>query len=255
MDLRERKAGLSTRHPWEVVRAGFFSDLVARFLPRGGDVLDVGAGDGYVADQLARTLPPGTAVTCVDKYSDADIGALEQRAPSLSFARELPTQQFDAVLLLDVVEHVDDEVSFLRDMSMHLQPTGIAVISVPAFPSLYTQHDVALGHYRRYTTESLGHVVRSAGLTIRAQGSLFASLVLPRFISKAVELVRGIESKPSAHLDASISNGVNTWSRGRLVTAGTIRALQLDAAACALAARCRIPTPGLSMWAVCERAT
>jgi 2-polyprenyl-3-methyl-5-hydroxy-6-metoxy-1,4-benzoquinol methylase len=256
MDLRERKAGLSTRHPWEVVRAGFFSDLVARFLPRGGDVLDLGAGDGYVAGQLARILSPGSTVTCVDSnYSDADIAALERRAPSVSFASEVPPRRFDAVLLLDVIEHVVDDVSLIRTISKQLAAPGIVVISVPAFPSLYTQHDVALGHYRRYTARSLGSVVRAAGLAVRAQGSLFASLVVPRLLSKVLERARGIDSEPSAQLHASISNGVNTWSRGRLISAGTIRALQLDAAACALAARWRIPAPGLSVWAVCEQPT
>ena len=69
-------------------------------------VLDVGAGDGYLATALFADLPAGSRLVCVDSnYSDADLETYRASAPAnLSFVRERPRDRYDVILLLDVLE-------------------------------------------------------------------------------------------------------------------------------------------------------
>jgi SAM-dependent methyltransferase len=260
MDLRERPTKMSTRYPWETVRARFFSRLLAGPLPSSQPVrvLDVGAGDAFVAGTMLDALPRGSSVTCVDsEYTEEHLATLTQGSSQggLSFARACPDQQFDVIVLLDVLEHVPDDRAFLSEfVHRRLRRNGLLLVSVPAHQALYTQHDVALGHYRRYSSSELRHVVESAGLTIRTSGSLFGSLVLPRAFAKAIEWVRGIDSKPRAgELAERISTGISVWSHGCVVTQALSCVLELDAQLCELAARWSTPFVGLSVWVLCER--
>ena len=71
---------------------------------------------------------------------------------------------FDLVLALDVIEHLDDDVGFLRRSSGLCSKDGRLIIAVPAFPFLWSRHDETFEHRRRYTAASLARAVRSAGL-------------------------------------------------------------------------------------------
>lgn len=258
MDLRERHSASANRHPWETVRARFFCGLLVSHLPNQSvNVLDIGAGDGYVASALLAQLPIGSTVTCVDsEYTDDVIAALREGAPAgLQFSRTIPDQQFDAIMMLDVLEHVADDGELLSNVARRrLRPRGFLLASVPAHQSLFTQHDVVLGHQRRYSANELVKVTVSAGLEPRLTGSLFGSLIVPRAIAKAVEYARGIRSRPNeVGLSSHVSTGINTWSHGPLVTGVVRGALALDARLCELAAKWRMPSSGLSVWTLSER--
>lgn len=259
MDLRERFSTPTTRHPWETVRAGFFSRVLAdpRSTTRPLTVLDVGAGDGFVASQLLDALPPGSSLACVDaEYTEDHLAALRAEArPGMSFHRACPDGSFDAIVMLDVLEHVADDRAFLEEIvAPRLASGGLLLASVPAHQALYTQHDVALGHHRRYSASGLRDVLVAAGLIVRRSGSLFGSLIVPRAIEKSLERARGIRSRPATNgLAAQITTAVSAWSHGPVVT-GLIRgALEIDARLCELASRLAAPSAGLSVWALCER--
>ncbi len=252
--------GSAARHPWEIARAAFFVRLFCKQLVSGSSasppvhVLDVGAGDGFFARQLIAALPAGSSVRCLDSgYSDELLVQLQARAPAgLSFSRARWEQRFDAVIMLDVLEHVIDDHGFLRAIvSQSLRPGGSAILSMPAHPLLYSQHDLDLGHHRRYTQRALRELVANAGLSIEQQGGLFTSLLLARSVQKGLELARGVRSMPApAGLAAQIATGVGDWQGGPMLSAVLCTGLSVDAAACALAARLRIPLPGLSLWAI-----
>jgi 2-polyprenyl-3-methyl-5-hydroxy-6-metoxy-1,4-benzoquinol methylase len=242
MDLKERTAGTTTRHPWETVRAEFFTRVVGERAGGALEVLDLGAGDGFVAGELARVLPHGSSITCVDAaYSDDD---LADTSGGIERSRERPARRFDAILMLDVIEHVSDDVALVRDVTRdQLRPDGWVLVSVPAYPRLYTHHDTLLGHHRRYTARALRTTLETAGLRIVRAGSLFGSLVAPRAAQKAGELLRGVAS------DAPI--GVSSWQHGRTLTRAVTAALRADAWVCDIGARWSVPLPGLSLWAIC----
>lgn len=242
MDLSERGTA-TARHPWEVVRAEFFRGLIASRveLSRVRNVVDVGAGDGWFAQELVPMLDERAQVTCWDINYSADDLVADLPAGVLRTAAR-PSARADLVTLLDVIEHVPDDRTFLRDeVAPLLADDARLIVSVPAHPALYSQHDAALHHERRYTRrEFLGRL--GEVFTIVDAGSLFTSLLAPRVVEVAAERVGR----------TSPERGIGGWQGGPAITAAVTGALRLDARAGRLAARLGIPVPGLSLWAVCR---
>lgn len=259
----EGAAGALARHPWETARAAFFVRLIGEHLPkdRPSAVLDVGAGDGYFARRLLAALPPGSAITCLDSgYSDELLARLVPDVASergaIEFTRARPERAFDAVVMLDVMEHVIDDHGFLRSVvEQSLKPGGTAVISVPAHPGLYSQHDIDLGHHRRYTRRAFAALHAAARLEVLESAGLFSSLLLARGAAKALELARGVRARPApAGLADQIATDVGTWQGGAAITRAIHGVLAADAALGQRLARTGIATPGLSVWALSRRA-
>lgn len=76
--------------------------------------------------------------------------------------------RYDAVFLLDVLEHIEDDKSFLVAALHHLRPGGMLIVNVPASMWLYSRYDTAAGHVRRYRGATLANVFAQAG--IRPEG-------------------------------------------------------------------------------------
>jgi len=79
---------------------------------------------------------------------------------------ELGDRAFDTVVLLDVLEHIEDDVGLLARLSAKLRPGGHLILKVPAMPSLYSPMDQAIGHWRRYHRRSLTAAFAGAGLEV-----------------------------------------------------------------------------------------
>jgi hypothetical protein len=159
-------------------------------------------------------------------------------------------ESFDAVLLLDVLEHVEDDAAFLRALvAENLAPGGAALVSVPAWPALYGPHDAALKHYRRYRPGALADLVGRCGLRMEMTGGLFHSLLMPRIVQRMRE--RRTEA-PANGADAPDELRWNhaAWLR-RLVDG----ALRVDNGLSRLAAAAGVALPGLSAWALCRRSS
>ncbi len=247
MDLSERSPALRRRHPWETTRAGFFERVLREQGVVAGEVevLDVGAGDAYFARRLAASLAPGSLVTAWDSaYSVADLASLHaEGAGRLVATAARPAGTFDVALLLDVLEHVEDDAAFLRDVAANLvRPGGALLVSVPTWPALFSDHDVALGHHRRYRPRDAASLLRAAGLTLRLHGGLFHSLLAPRASQRLVDRVREPRgARPN----------LSGWRHGAAVTRVVEAALGAEARASLALARGGLDLPGLSWWALC----
>ena len=132
--------------------------------PPRGRLLDLGCGMGGLLREFESTAAcygtdrsPYALRVCRDK------GATELARADLS-APPFRSGSFDTVLALDVIEHLDDDVGFLRDAAALLAPGARFVIVVPAFQLLWSQHDETFQHRRRYRAGQLEAVVRAAGL-------------------------------------------------------------------------------------------
>jgi len=246
MDLVERGAHGSNRHPWEVSRAKFFLSLVGRLSQSpSASVLDVGSGDAWLAGQLAA-VQSEFSITCWDvNYVPEQIAELQHDYPRLSFTTSPNDQRFDGLLMLDVVEHVEDDVAFVRDaIERHLRPGGWLLFSVPAYQSLFVAHDRWLRHFRRYSPSQGRTLLASCGLDIVTDGGLFASLLPLRGLSALKERAMG------ASEDAA---GVGSWNGGPLVTRVMTGALDVDARlSLYLGTHTHRSLPGLSYWAFCR---
>lgn len=245
MDLSESPLEGARRHPWERTRARFFVDRVASVLDR-GSVLDLGAGDAFFANELSQRCPRA-AITCCDLgYDDATIARLTRLYPHLRFARE-PSGRFDLAIALDVAEHVDDDRGFVRSLvDERLTDRGHLLFSVPAYAWLWSSHDVALRHHRRYAHRDARALLERSGLDVIEGGGLFGSLVAPRAVAVSMEKVRGTTVKDA-------SEGAIAWDRPAWLTSVVMGALSIDARISHRAARMNLALPGLSYWALARK--
>ena len=252
MDLKERPQKPFSRHPWEVVRARFFGRLLAEALPEKGParILDVGAGDGFLAASLAGSPHRPASVTCWDPgYTDDDLAQLPSRSPwgdtDVCFYRDRPSECYSVILLLDVLEHVEDDQALLQSLvSANLAPGGKVMLSVPSWRLLYSGHDERLGHHRRYDPDDARRLVQRAGLVPERCGGLFHSLLAVRILEVGLAAV-GLRREPgSATLE---------WRHGRLLSATARAVLLLEAAAASRLGRAGVDLPGLSWWALASR--
>lgn len=141
-------------------------------------VLDVGAGSGFFARSLLEVGRAERAI-CVDPGYAADRDELVAGRPLL-YRRALEEQDSDAtlVMMMDVLEHVEDDVGLLREYVDRIPSGGHVVVTVPAFGWLWSGHDVFLEHHRRYSVSGLEKVLRSAGLKIEF-ASYYYGAILP----------------------------------------------------------------------------
>jgi SAM-dependent methyltransferase len=141
-----------------------------------GRILDVGAGSGFFSKMLLRRTT-ATSATCVDPGYPRDWSEAVDGKP-LAFQRTSPVADADVVLLMDVLEHVDDDVGLLREYAATARPGTRFVVSVPAFGWLWSSHDEFLEHRRRYTLGQLLQVMSDAGLA-DATGFYFFGVLFP----------------------------------------------------------------------------
>jgi len=167
-DILVELAAVMNRHPWWRARA----KLALAILNEAGihppaRVLDAGCGSGILLDSLEQC---GYQVSGLDiaRKSLERIDRPDRRLIEADLTRCEPpeSESFDAILLLDVLEHLDDEKVVLRTLGRVLKPGGLAVISVPARPDLFSEFDEIQGHRRRYVPESLESAFRDTGLKV-----------------------------------------------------------------------------------------
>jgi SAM-dependent methyltransferase len=122
----------------------------------GASVLEVGAGIGNNIPFLFA--PPVLHWTALepDAAQAAQITDATVRVVVGTLTAIAATERFDAILYLDVLEHIEDDAQELRDAAARLAPGGRVIVLSPAHPFLFSPMDEAVGHYRRYTKAGLG---------------------------------------------------------------------------------------------------
>jgi SAM-dependent methyltransferase len=157
---------------------------------------EVGAGNGAMARQLRPAVEEVVAVEPwpAGARATAALGFTSLCA-SLSDLR-LPARQLQAVGMFDVLEHVVDAQSLLAEIARVLIPGGVLILTVPALGWLWGDFDDATGHQRRYTRRSLDNQLTRSGFTRLRSEYLFASLVLPAAVTRALPYRLGRKSAP-----------------------------------------------------------
>jgi SAM-dependent methyltransferase len=139
-----------------------------------GDVLEVGSGIG----NLSRLIIERASSTVLSDMEPHYIEALERAFGADPRVRigfynldaepsaEIAGRRFDAIVAVNVIEHILDDHALVRRLAALLKPGGKLVVYVPACPFAYGSLDRALGHYRRYTPDSLTTLLAGAGLSV-----------------------------------------------------------------------------------------
>ena len=173
MDLKERDSlGEQADIYWYYVSK---AAMVARKLPAGGRrVLDVGAGLGWFSRWMLEN-GVATEATCVDPgYETEETEAVDGKP--ISYVKSVERFDADTVLLMDVLEHVDDNIALLKEYWDKASSGTTFIITVPAFNFVWCAHDVHLEHRRRYTTKSLANTIKAAGAQPNQLHYFFASI-------------------------------------------------------------------------------
>lgn len=165
---------------WFRGRRRVLNSVVARMeLSRDSRICDLGCGTGGNLAMLARygvvtgvERDPGAAQMAHDATGfDVQVGTAEDTG--------LPSKSFDLVCLFDVLEHLPVEGPALAEIRRVLRPGGRLLLTVPAFPLLWSGHDVALHHFRRYRRAGLSRILLNAGLDLQWLSYYNAALFPP----------------------------------------------------------------------------
>jgi SAM-dependent methyltransferase len=176
----------------DAAEAGFYLghrvDIVADLLTSLGATAlwEVGAGNGNLAVPLARR---GFDVCAVEPLRSGAVATARRGVTSICSTLEdlrLPDSSLPVVGMFDVLEHLQDPRELLGEVFRVLETRGILIVLVPAGSWLWTDLDVVLGHYRRYSKETLRREVASAGFRPLATEYVFASLVPAAAVLRAL---------------------------------------------------------------------
>jgi len=139
-------------------------------------ILDVGAGSGFFSRHILGSTTAAEA-WCVDISYTREYDNQEQGKP-VYYRRSVDHVDADLVLLMDVLEHVDDDRGLLADYVGRVPAPARFLISVPAFQFLWSGHDEFLEHKRRYTLTQIERVATMSGLILE-RGAYYFGLVFP----------------------------------------------------------------------------
>jgi SAM-dependent methyltransferase len=179
---------LDERHWWFAGRRRIVRGELERLpLPSPARMLDVGCGSGRNLVELARfgpvagvELSPQAAAVAVRRgVGDVRVGPVES----------LPwdDRAFDLVTCLDVLEHTPDDRVTLRELRRVTRPGGFLLLTVPAYPLLWSAHDVISGHVRRYRARTLSAAVTDAGWSLDRLTAFNALLLVPAAIVRLAQ--------------------------------------------------------------------
>ncbi len=175
MDLKELAAVDPDRHWYYQAKLFALRRELRRHRASARHIVDVGAGSGFFSTRLAD-VPQGATVVCVDPNYDADSEQQDGRVRFVRSATDVDVRAADVLLFIDVLEHVADDLALLRSFTDRAAPGTLVLITVPAFMSLWSAHDVFLEHHRRYRLGEVTDVVRRARLDVVAGRYLFGTV-------------------------------------------------------------------------------
>lgn len=242
MDINEVTGKRINRHPWELSRTGC---VIRELLPYVADArryINIGAGDRFFDHVLLRQLPT-LEVHAVDiGYRELTAG---NKREHLYRALEDVPQPVDFALMMDSLEYMEDDLTYVRNLSSRVRPGGYLAFTLPAFSFLFSEHDVIVKNLRRYDRKPFHALLRDAGgLTVVREHYFYTSLFLVRLAQKLLKLQIDPEHK--------VTTGWN-YRRRHPVTLLVQAVLDLDYAIHRLLAQRGILLPGLSLFIICRK--
>lgn len=235
------------RHPWETSRKNVLHTFLkqARIQFPIDRIVDIGSGDAYVIHSLVEKGFAKEYIAIDTAYTPEVIKQLQENNKSeVVYLQNLETYQnkfsennSTLFLCMDVLEHLEDEKIILDLLSN--KTDNYYFFAVPAFQSVFSSHDVLLGHYRRYTLKQLNNLLVNHKFKIIDKGYYFSSLLLFRNIDKILNKDK----------EASIDN----WDGSQLKTKIINSILNIDFKCSLILKRNGIIVPGLSTYCLCKK--
>ncbi|MBI5554578.1 MAG: hypothetical protein HY920_01825 [Elusimicrobia bacterium] len=231
MDLGEVNPSNTKRHPWELARRESLRELIYPFK---GDITfaDIGAGDLFFTKMLKNlSTKPIYAVDINYRNMSSSEAIIQSKEIS-----SLANNSIDYMILLDVLEHAKDDKKFIARLKLKLREESRILITVPAFQFLFSEHDVFLHHFKRYSKKELGEIMKSQGFLCEES---FYFFFFPFFLRL---LEKNILAKRKRY-------GIGNWrlARGNFITILGVFLLRLDFKLCRYLQKIGLYIPGLSL--------
>ncbi len=181
--MHEDTAGAD--HPIDLASRRHAVEQLRRNLPRpDAVVLEVGCSSGYLLRDLQAALPEAFLIGA--DYVRGPLVTLAGTMPTVPILQfdlqkcPLPDASVDAVVLLNVLEHIENDAAAVGHLFRILKPGGVAVIEIPAGPQLFDVYDKLLMHFRRYTRAGAVSLFETAGFRVE-KASHLGFFVYPGF--------------------------------------------------------------------------
>lgn len=202
----KKLAEVEENYWWFRARRKVINETIKKYIPRNLlkslNVLDFGCGTGGNHSLLSKfgkvigvDISEEALMIHKNKYPDSEIYNLA------SIQRPSFNRSFNLVLMADILEHVDDDSGLLKFIKQYVASEGYLLITVPAYQFLWSEHDEALQHKRRYSYSQLAKQLHGAGFKINYASHFFASIfpliVLYRFINKILNLLKPRKTLPT----------------------------------------------------------
>jgi SAM-dependent methyltransferase len=218
--LHEVEAG-DGQHPIDAASRSAAIDALRRFgFPLNGTVLEIGCSSGFLLRDLKREFPDAEIVG-----ADIVVKPLERLGASLPgvplvqmdmLQCPLVERQFDALVALNVLEHIEDDEAALGKMARLLKPGGILVLEVPQGPDLYDYFDAYLRHFRRYSRQEVVAKIAASGLQLQAFSFIGFVPYLPFWMVKKLNRIRfGKHGERSPGMEEMVRKEIKTTARSR----------------------------------------
>lgn len=199
------------RHWWFAGKRRIIRDLLCRYAPKrdGAPIrlADVGCGCGRNLEELPAGFTgvgidasPIAIEFCRKRGVNACRGMLPDDVP-------LDDGSFDAVVMADVLEHIDDDAAAAQSVMRLIAPGGILIVTVPALPSLWTSWDEIHGHKRRYTREGLAKTLGATGLDVELISFYNTLLLAPAVAGRILRKLTGQRGAGELKVPHRLVNG------------------------------------------------
>jgi SAM-dependent methyltransferase len=206
----DRMFAIEDTYWWFVGKRRVLASLIRSAIGDARDlrILDAGCGTGATLLELARFGAPFG----ID-YETAPLSYCRERGIRRAAAADvgrLPFRdgEFDLVIATDLLEHLEDDAAAVHELARVVRPGGWVIVSAPAMRHLWSGHDVALGHYRRYSRAELRRMLRGAGLAVErstyAVGALYPVKLLVRALGPLI-----FRGRPASHTFLAIPGWLN----------------------------------------------
>lgn len=249
MDINETSKKMKSRHPWELSRTKCVlqsMDPYMKDIHKTGETkryLNIGAGDMYFDRALMRKWK-NDALYAVD-IGYAGPEKKGRRVQKYNYLEEIKENDFDYALMMDSLEYMKDEVEYVKKLCSRLKRGGMIFFTVPAFPKLFSEHDVIVKLLRRYDRKSFARIIDEIPeIEMVEEHFFYFSLLCVRCLQKWLHLPIDPKHK--------VTTGWKFDEKGP-VTKLVTGFLDLDYRICAFLNKHGIWLPGLSLFIVCRK--
>ena len=166
------------KHPWKLSRRDCLVNKLRKQDLR--NFVDIGVDDMYYTIEL-RSFAAGKVYAVDILFEDAE--TIIDGIICVNDIQKIPDNEIDCLVMMDVLEHIEDDAAFLKNAVAKLKVGGTILITVPAWQFLFSQHDEKSHHYRRYNRKQLLTVLRNPAIKVEKCHYFYTGLFLVRLLS------------------------------------------------------------------------